>query len=263
MDATGVTVTFALERFTWAAPDRLEVAGTFAGLPDEPPGAPVLVLQGAHATHRLPSANADQPRDGRPWRASFAWQEAPEAFDAARLELGDGVQVDLPAPGAQDGPAESGAASAESRDAPLDSGDRVRLEAELLAAREEARAARAEAQQAAEELERLRRDLEAERARRADDTARFREGLEKLQQLANETIATERANVELLRERLTAVEANEKELTALRAERAQSRGHAEAVRAEAEGLLARLVALQEELGDGRPGDRADEDPQRS
>src|SRR5918997_6959386 len=94
-------VTFALERFTWAAPDRLELAGTFDGLDAAPTGAPVLVLAGPSGTYRLTAAPGDvsgAPVSGEPWFAAFVWHEAPAAFDAAMLELGDDLAVDLPAP---------------------------------------------------------------------------------------------------------------------------------------------------------------------
>ena len=45
-----MVVTFDLERFEWAAPDRLRLAGTFAGLVDGRAGAPVLTVQGAERT---------------------------------------------------------------------------------------------------------------------------------------------------------------------------------------------------------------------
>src|SRR3712207_2553853 len=85
-------VTFALERFTWSAPDRLELAGTFDGLDASPNGAPVLVLAGASGTYRLTAAPGDvsgPPVNGEPWSAAFVWHEAPAAFEAAMLELGD------------------------------------------------------------------------------------------------------------------------------------------------------------------------------
>jgi hypothetical protein len=90
--------TFELDRFAWAAPDRLELAGRFAGV-DDPPGDAVLVVRGLDWVQRLPSVPDGEPPDetGR-WRASFAWLEAPAAFDGATLELGDELAVELPAP---------------------------------------------------------------------------------------------------------------------------------------------------------------------
>src|SRR3954447_16262350 len=85
----GAAPTFSLERFSWGAPDRLEVTGVFSGVADEASGDPVLAVHGPDGTHRLPAipeAEAGPPADGARWTASFAWQEAPVAFRRARLE---------------------------------------------------------------------------------------------------------------------------------------------------------------------------------
>src|SRR4051794_631255 len=103
----GALETFALERFGWEAPDRLELCGTFAGLRDVPREPPVLIVSGAERSHRLPAVAegaAGPPEDGRPWRAGVAWQEAPEGFDRAELELGPDVVVQLPGPGTESEP---------------------------------------------------------------------------------------------------------------------------------------------------------------
>src|SRR3712207_619711 len=96
---TDETATFRLERFEWAAPDRLQVVGRFEGL-----AAPVtdvaLLVEGAGGARRL---DGDVPPgagvDGTPWRAVFVWRAPPIAFGSAGLEIADGVAVHLPAPG--------------------------------------------------------------------------------------------------------------------------------------------------------------------
>jgi hypothetical protein len=97
--------TFELERFAWGTPDRLEVSGTFAGLRDAPADAsPFLVVRSGEQMHRLtavPDSFPDPPEDGRPWRAAFAWQDAPVAFDVAELHLGADILVQLPEAGAK------------------------------------------------------------------------------------------------------------------------------------------------------------------
>ena len=93
--------TFELERFAWAAPDRLELSGRFIGLPDVSADAPVLVIVGDDRVHRLPAVPdslAGPPEEGRRWRAAFAWQGPPVAFDVAELQLGSDLVVELPEP---------------------------------------------------------------------------------------------------------------------------------------------------------------------
>jgi hypothetical protein len=93
--------TFELERFAWAAPDRLELSGAFTGLPDVSAAAPVLVIVGDDRVHRLPTVPgsvAGPPEDGRRWRAAFAWHGPPIAFDVAELQLGSDLVIELPGP---------------------------------------------------------------------------------------------------------------------------------------------------------------------
>ena len=215
---------FELERFAWASPDRLEVVGKFSGLSGAPPGPAVLVLQGGDQTHRLP-ASSDEPagaQDGERWRGAFTWQEAPAPFDVAQLELGRDFVVELPEPGARrklfrhqvlevrrvdpapererkDGapadaerPAGDEGGAARSAE-PADAGERVRLRAALVEAREEARKAGQALERVQEELARAREDVEAERRRRAEDAERFRQGLASVQQAADEAVAAERS----------------------------------------------------------------------
>ena len=192
--------TFALERFAWGAPDRLELAGTFSGLDETPAGLPVLVLTGSEHTHRLPAAENDvsgAPQNGQSWSAAFVWQEPPAAFEAAVLRLGPDLMVELPDPGTDDeGPGRV--------DLPVRSdlgrgAERVRLEAELLAGREELRQARTAAQRAEEELSRAREDLSVERDERAADAIRFREGLAQMRQSAEEALLAKDAELSEVR----------------------------------------------------------------
>src|SRR5688572_6734397 len=96
--------TFELERFVWGAPDRLRVSGTFTGLGQAQPADPELVLRGPERMHRLkalPDTLTFPPEEGTLWSAEFAWQEPPVAFDAALLQLGPEIVVELPEPGAK------------------------------------------------------------------------------------------------------------------------------------------------------------------
>jgi hypothetical protein len=245
-----VVVTFELERFEWAAPDRLQLAGTFGGLAGAETGAPTLVVHGAERTHRLEAVADDgsgPPQDGSPWAATFAWGEAPEAFDRAELQLGSDVAVELPEPRAGKRPfggqrlqvrpvrpetdaAQNGAGGAI---------ERLHLQSELVAAQEEAHERRVAAEQAEEELDRARRDLETERRRHAADTERFRNGLASVRASAEEALAAEQRTIEDLRAQLLARDAQvaevRNELEAAIAARTEAETAADALR---EGLAA-------------------------
>jgi hypothetical protein len=267
-DAQGtLPATFELERFVWAAPDRLRVSGRFTGLGHAAPADPVLVVRGRDRMHRLqalPDSLSGPPEDGSLWSAEFAWQEPPVAFDAAKLELGPDIAVELPGPGAKRRWLR--AQTLEVRGAtPASGAERVRLEAELLAAQEEIRELRAAAERAHEELARAREDLKTERDRQAGDAERFREGLARVRESAAEALAAEQSAAQQsesdLREARTALEhaaaariQAESEAETLRERLAgleNARSAAEEARADGERMLSRLQAIRDALGDGR------------
>jgi hypothetical protein len=209
---------FELERFTWGAPDRLDVAGRFGGLRAAPREAPVLVVRAGDRTHRLPALPeklSGPPENGQPWRAAFAWQEAPVHFDYAELELGESIVVSLPRPDAN-----GRASSQRSRpglpggvrnpdggldeepiheDGRVDGASRLSLQAQILTAREDIRGLEGAMQQSRDDLARAHEDLENQRQLRAADASRFRDGLAQVQQSAQRVLAEEQAAVEQLR----------------------------------------------------------------
>ena len=258
---------FELEQFSWAAPERLDVAGRFQGLREIPQDRPVLVVRGGERTHRLPAlpdSLSGPPRNGRPWHASFAWQSAPIAFDAAELEIGDGVVVSLPEatagggspdPRRRSGAAADGAARTPD-DGVVDGAARLRLEAEALAAREEIRALEGALQQSRDDLERARKDLAAERERHDADAARFREGLARVQSSAESVLAEEQAALEQLhvahRDLVESAAEKDASLEKLRkqlAEAAQERAEAESQ------LEAQVAQLTERVGELEAAER--------
>jgi len=232
----GAAAVFELKRFGWLTPDRLELSGTFGGLPDARLDAsPVLVVLAGDHEHRLaavPDSLSGPPRDGRFWQAAFAGRDAPAEFDAAQLQLGGGLVVELPAAGAKqrlsrarvlevrtthpDGANPPEASSgivllpgAESTDRksedprpahPADAS--LGTHADLLAAQEESRAVRIAMEQIAKELSRARDDLRAEREHRADDGERFRVGLAKLRESAEQALVEKDTAAETLRSEL-------------------------------------------------------------
>jgi hypothetical protein len=274
--------TFELERFVWAAPDRLELSGRFSGLHDVPAGLPQLVVHGSERAHRLDAPHntpAPPVDDGAPWSAEFVWQEPPVAFDIATLELGDGIVVELPAPGTRPGrirgqtlEVQNAAASARAEADEVEwaeptagrgddseepsavrGAERVGLEAELLAAREEVRELRAAAERTQEELARARDDLNRERERHAGDADRFREGLKRVRRSASEAVATEHRALKQMESALgetrAAMDAKDAELDQLRRrldEEAASRTQAESdARAAAQAHQAHRAGLDE------------------
>jgi hypothetical protein len=274
---TTTRATFQLERFAWGAPDRLELSGTFAGLRDAPVDAPVLVVSGPELTHRLPvlpDTLSGPPVDGRLWRAEFAWQEPPVAFDVAALEFGAEIVVELPEPGTKGRGGSkqaldvriAGAAADSARDeksarptGDLGSGggtERLRLEAELLVAQEEIRELRAVEEQTRAELARTREDLENMRARHVADAERFREGLAKVQGSAEAALAAEHGAAEqlesALREAHEAIDAKDAALGELRTELDASlaaRTEAESdARTAAEAWRERIAGLESARG---------------
>src|SRR5919108_1981639 len=246
--ADGKGMTFSLERFAWGAPDRLEVAGTFAGMDEAPADAPELVVHGRERVHRLravPDRVSGPPEEGRLWSAEFAWQEPPEAFDGAELQFGSELVVQLPAVDDLDATAELAVRTSE----PGRPGgaERLRLEAELLAAQEEARELRAAVERLREELARAREDLKGEHERHAVDAERFREGLARVQRSAETAIKEAQDTIQ---ERDAALEQARAEAEALRQERSgvgDARRAAEEARAELEAMVGRLTAIRDAL----------------
>ena len=249
--------TFMVERFVWGAPDRLEVAGTFSGLAAETLGGAVLTVVGEDGARRLPAignGDAAPPADGAPWVAEFAWLEAPVAFDRARLELGAGLAVELPAPGtATNGDplavevleeaVETEPTATEAPPAPpvaaeaADATGRLRLEAQLLDQAEQLEEARTAAQRAEAALLRAETDLAAEREARAADAERFHDGLAQLRSSAEEAIAK--------------LEPASAERDAARIELAEARSELEAVRGELEVVRAEVEDARGEVEDAR------------
>ena len=265
---------FKLERFGWGAPDRLELSGTFAGLSIAAGDRPELVLAGADGTHRLPAAfdedagssrttasgtprssgRTSPPRSARPrWSWARSPSSCPSRATTARR------------------PTTSGGPCAWSRSPPTPdpARDLLRLEAELLTAREELRETTAGAARAREELRRAQADLEEERAERAADAERFRSGLEQMRAAAESALAAERTAAEAAeaqhrgeldaaaelweetdeqaRTEIAALQARIDEMTEEVAESERLRGELAAARAEADSSRRRIAAARDAL----------------
>jgi hypothetical protein len=280
--ATSATdAAFEFHSFEWEGPDRLEVSGRFVGLDEEPAGAPELVVHGADEIHRLtlvPGSDTGPLGDGRRWSAVFAWEAAPVPCDAVELVF-ENLSVELPAPGTRrsrlrplklearrrgGSPAQaSDPAGTQSMPAPVDEGssggaaERLRLQTELMAAREEARDLGAAVRRAERDLPRVRADLEAEQERRAADAKRFRLGLESLRESAEAALHAEQATAQRLgselREAHAALDARNaalEDLTAQLRAVTGAREEAEAAAREENDALRHRVAALEAVGEG-------------
>jgi hypothetical protein len=281
---------FELERFEWKAPDRLEVAGKFYGLQQAQFDEPVLVVSGGGGGHRLRAVRevvAGQPEDGKPWRAQFAWDETPVGVEAATLEFGPDIAVELPAPGAKrtllrprfvevrrahhtdDAAADSAAAADADPEAPTVAGD-VTLQAELVAAEQQVREVRAALDRAEADLARARADVDAERKGRTADAERFREGLARVRASAEQALAGAQDDAQELAAQLSDARAAHEERDGALADLREQLEAAEAARAQAENerqgqeeALRKQVAASDELRTritalGHVGDEAGE-----
>src|SRR5215218_5750333 len=161
-------LSFELERFEWAAEDRLEVSGNWQGLTGRRLARPVLTVETDGRRRRLTALPGGQlPRKGgEAWRASFAWPHGAVEIESAELEVGRNLVVDLPAPRRR----KRGAVPARTDDALRSELDELRAQiAELRAVRApEPAAAEAEREHAAAEREGLREELECADAERAE-----------------------------------------------------------------------------------------------
>jgi hypothetical protein len=112
-----------IERFEWAAPDRIELVGVWSGLRGRRFIRPTLVLEGEGAPKRLLAALEHKPwtaDDGEEWIAAFAWNGPVVKFESADLNVGSGIDLKLPPPRMRPGKPRRFRQSVASRDATRD-----------------------------------------------------------------------------------------------------------------------------------------------
>ena len=238
-DTSSNEAAFQLDRFEWAAPDRLEIAGSFVGI-EAPSVAPTLVVGGAAGERRLTATPLDSAVDEEGWTVAFVWQEPPVPFEAAELELGDGLSVVLPAPGSRD-------EALAIRGAARPVAETLRLEAALLAAQQEAREAVAARDRALQELARAREDLEAERSTHSAESERFKQGLARVRDTGEQALAAAEAEMAVLRARVLELEGLADSAAVLRAKLATAEGEFKQLRAEDAERRTALGRAEEEI----------------
>ncbi len=294
MAETRQELSFELERFEWAADDRLEVVGRWHGLTGRRLGRPVLHVEADGRRRRVTATPGGQLRAGEEWRASFAWPHGPADVESAELEIGRSLLVELPAPRRKRKPkpepdsalhdeiAALRARVAELESAPReeDTGLREQFEAlqdqhaALIAGSGELRGELAEAlaaqERLTEELEALREAHAAEQAERE----KLAGELEAVRGEADQRLAAERDAAELrmseqraenteMREKIaSAREEAQKAMAAEAQETEQLRTELRDARDESEKALAaeraETARLREELAARPPTDDGDE-----
>ncbi len=102
--AASSEVDFELERFEYSGTGRIEIAGRWFGLRGRRFVRPVLNLTISGGTRRRAIALLEHKpwaaADGETWIAAFAWPDGSGEVEHAELEVGPGLMVELPAPGA-------------------------------------------------------------------------------------------------------------------------------------------------------------------
>jgi hypothetical protein len=94
-------IAFELERFRWAAPDRLELTGRWFGVRGLRFVRPELFVEVDGAPRRVVAVLDHKPwapQEGEDWIAAFTWRAASGEVGAAELSVG-GIRVELPPPG--------------------------------------------------------------------------------------------------------------------------------------------------------------------
>src|SRR4051794_3920065 len=95
-----MSVTFEVERFEWAADDRLELEGRWFGLRGRRFIRPTLEVEFNGEPRRLLALMEHKPwaaLDGEEWVAAFAW-EGEHGDVAAELAVGADLSFELPQP---------------------------------------------------------------------------------------------------------------------------------------------------------------------
>src|SRR3954453_8135462 len=215
-------ISFELERFEWASPDRLEVEGRWHGVRRRLPRATLVVeVAGERGRPRaLPDTGAVSPER---WVAAFPWEGELPVLPGAELEVGRGIVVDLPRP--RRSKARGVAAVAAGPTAPIQAS--TREERDAIPGREEA--------------ERLLAVLTASRAEADEAAARA--------QAAETEAASLREEATTLRDEAATLRG---EATTLRGEFVPLRDQVATLREEADTLRARAEEAEVELSSLRP-----------
>ena len=98
--AAGGGVVFEIQRFAWAAPGRLEVAGRWSGVRGHRFMRPTLDVPGRRPLQALLDHKPWSP-DQDEWIAAFSWSGADLDLSEAKLTVTPTISVALPPPDAE------------------------------------------------------------------------------------------------------------------------------------------------------------------
>lgn len=281
-------LTFEVDRFDWATPDRIEVVGRWYGLRGHRFMRPVLDVSAGEDQRRLLALLEHKPwaaEDGEEWVAAFPWKGEPLDFDDAELALAPSIAVELDPPRAPGGKKRKVVPDAKrTQAAPARPDGRTldRLERELAAAQEdreqlraevtllegrlaaeraaaerrEAHRASREERAAAEERDAAIAERDAARAERDEARRAAVEARERLQAVRSASGPTSGAHERAERAEREREQAQRKAATAKeRADRAEATARAEREAARAERETARTQATSAAVAPAPRGPR--------
>jgi hypothetical protein len=90
-----------IERFEFATPERIEIVGYWTGLRGRRFMRPTLILKGEGEPKRLLALLEHKPWsavEGSEWIAAFKWEGDVVSFESAEMNVGAGLDLELPAP---------------------------------------------------------------------------------------------------------------------------------------------------------------------
>jgi hypothetical protein len=98
---TAAAAVLEIERFEWVTPERIEIVGYWSGLRGRRFMRPTLVLKGESEPKRLLATLEHKPwsaDEGEEWIAAFTWHGDVVKFESAEMNVGSGIDLDLPPP---------------------------------------------------------------------------------------------------------------------------------------------------------------------
>ena len=248
--------TFVMEQFRVAADGRLEIQGTWDGVPAADLEQPVLVL---HFEDRIADVDADRVRGtARKWYASFPWNGDPEAIRKAVLHVGGRLRVDLgPHPTTRRRLGRTALPALALLEMPgpvvpeIAEADILSTHTELAELRDRLAAVEEEAQQARDNATQAWAEAERARVLRERESERLHDAMDSLRRSAHDAVEADRERLRMQGIELEQLRAELARLAEVEAERdaaLAARDEAQAAGDEVRGELAETRRTLERLG---------------